>query len=100
MTYDAYFSFAETMFKRLWHQGFKGRFCSFRWDPLVAKESRLYAGEYNRSEHRALLYGQALRQFVETIKGEGLDVSLIGHSMGNVVCGSALQMGSRVQNYS
>jgi pimeloyl-ACP methyl ester carboxylesterase len=99
MTYDAYFSFAETMFKRLWHQGFKGRFCSFRWDPLVAKEAQLYAGEYNRSEHRALLYGQALRQFVEPIKGEGLDVSLIGHSMGNVVCGSALQQGLSIRSY-
>ena len=96
MTYEAYFSFAETMFKRLWHQGFKGRFCAFRWDPLVARESQLYAGEYHRSEHRALLYGQALRQFAQMIKSEGLEVSLIGHSMGNVVCGSALQQGLSV----
>ncbi len=43
MTYDAYLNFSETMFKRLWHQGFKGRFCSFRWDPLLASEARLYA---------------------------------------------------------
>jgi pimeloyl-ACP methyl ester carboxylesterase len=99
MTYDAYFSFTETMFKRLWHQGFKGRFCSFRWDPLVAKEAQLYAGEYNRSEHRALLYGEALRQFVQTVKNDVLDVSLVGHSMGNVVCGSALRQGLIVKNY-
>jgi pimeloyl-ACP methyl ester carboxylesterase len=99
MTYDAYFSFAETMFKRLWRQGFKGRFCSFRWDPLVAKEAQLYAGEYNRSEHRALLYGEALRQFVQTLQNDGLDVSLVAHSMGNVVCGSALQQGVVVRNY-
>jgi pimeloyl-ACP methyl ester carboxylesterase len=87
------------MFKRLWHQGFKGRFCSFRWDPLVAKEAQLYAGEYNRSEHRAQLYGEALRQFVQTVKNDVLDVSLVGHSMGNVVCGSALRQGLIVKNY-
>ena len=99
MTYDAYRNSSETMFKRLWHQGFKGRFCSFRWDPLVGSEARLYAGEYNRSEHRAFLYGQALRQFVESIK-EGIPaISLLGHSMGNIVCGSALQQGLTVQNY-
>ncbi|MDD5201253.1 MAG: alpha/beta hydrolase [Terrimicrobiaceae bacterium] len=99
MDYNTYLNFSETMFKRLWHQGFKGRFCTFRWDPLVANEGQLYAGEYNRSEHRAFLYGQALKQFAETIKGEGYKVTLIGHSMGNVVCGSALQEGLSVENY-
>jgi pimeloyl-ACP methyl ester carboxylesterase len=99
MTYDAYLSFSETMFKRLWHQGFKGRFCSFRWDPLVANEAQLYAGEYNRSEHRAFVYGQALRQFVDSLKNDIPAITLVGHSMGNIVCSSALQQGLTVHNY-
>ncbi|MFZ4774282.1 MAG: esterase/lipase family protein [Terrimicrobiaceae bacterium] len=99
MTYDSYINYSETMFKRLWHQGFKGRFCSLRWAPLVVNEAQLYAGEYNRSEHRAFLYGQALKQFVETVKQDIPTVSLIGHSMGNIVCGSALQQGLMVNNY-
>ena len=42
MTYDAYFSFAETMFKRLWHQGFKGRFVPFGGTPwLLRKRSSM-----------------------------------------------------------
>lgn len=73
--------------------------CSFRWDPLVVNELQLYAGEYNRSEHRAFLYGEALKHYVESIKNEGFDVTLVGHSMGNVVCGSALQQGLSVRNY-
>ena len=99
MSYDAFLNFSETNFKRLWHQGFKGRFCSFRWDSLIANEGRLYAGEYNRSEHRAFLYGQALRQFAESIKRDIPTISLVGHSMGNIVCGSALQQGLSVHNY-
>ena len=100
--YLNYLNFSETMFKRLWHQGFKGRFCSFRWDPLVVAEIfdiSVSTGEYNRSEDRAWLYGDALKQFGNAVKGQGLTVSLIGHSMGNIVCGSSLQKGLTVQNY-
>ncbi|MDQ3566330.1 MAG: hypothetical protein M3436_20390, partial [Pseudomonadota bacterium] len=102
MDYPNYLNFSETMFKRLWHQGFKGRFCSFRWDTLVVSQVwdiDVSAGEYNRSEHRAWLYGESLRQFGDAIKGDGFTVSLIGHSMGNVVCGSSLQVGLGVQHY-
>jgi pimeloyl-ACP methyl ester carboxylesterase len=102
MDYANYLKFSDTMFKRLWHQGFKGRFCSLRWDPLVVAEINdisVSNGEYNRSEHRAFLYGESLKQFANAIKGQGFSVSLIGHSMGNIVCGSALQKGLGVQNY-
>jgi len=102
MDYNSYISFSETKFKRLWHQGYKGRFCGFRWDPLVINkvfDISTSSGEYNRSEHRAWVYGQALKSFAEDIKNDGLSVSLIGHSMGNVVCSSALNQGLSVQNY-
>jgi hypothetical protein len=56
-------------------------------------------GEYNRSEHRAWLYGESLKQFAQWIRNQNLKVSLIGHSMGNIVCGSALQNGFQAQNY-
>jgi len=95
--YNNYANTSETMFKRMWHQGFKGRFCAFRWEPLVTAGP--YAGEYNRSEHRAFVYGSALKQFAEAVKAEGFSVTLAGHSMGNIVCGSALQQGLTVQNY-
>jgi pimeloyl-ACP methyl ester carboxylesterase len=102
MDYPNYISFSETMFKRLWQMGFKGRFCTLRWDPLMVAQLgviKVSNGEYNRSEHRAWLYGESLKEFVEAIKSKGFKVSIIGHSMGNVVCGSALQKGLSVENY-
>ena len=39
-----------------------------------------------------------MKQFAESIKNKGFKVSLIGHSMGNVVTGSALQKGLSVEN--
>ena len=101
MDYKNYISFSETMFKRLWQTGFKGRYCTLRWDPLVVAQVGIISvsnGEYNRSEHRTWLYGDSLKQFAESIKNKGFKVSLIGHSMGNVVTGSALQKGLSVEN--
>ena len=75
MNYPDYISFSETMFKRLWQMGFNGRFCTLRWDPLVVGQTgvvNVSNGEYNRSEHRAWLYGESLKQFAESIKGKGL----------------------------
>ena len=34
MSDGSYFSYSETMFKRLWHQGFRGRFCAFREEQM------------------------------------------------------------------
>lgn len=102
MDYNNYISFSETMFKRLWQQGLKGRFYSFRWDPLVVNtvaDISVSNGEYNRSEDRAWLYGESLKQYAGKITNDGLSVSLVGHSMGNIVCSSALQKGLNVQNY-
>ncbi len=99
---DYYLSFSQTMFKRLWHQGFRGRFCTLRWDTIVANEVFNFTaspGQFNRSEHRAWLYGGALRSFAQAINRGGYDVTLIGHSMGNIVCGSALRQGLQVTNY-
>ncbi|MEI8343266.1 MAG: alpha/beta hydrolase, partial [Verrucomicrobiota bacterium] len=90
---------AETMFKRLWWQGYKGHFCMFRWDTLVS--GWMYdPGQFNRSESRAWVYGAALKTWGNYLSTTGgYTVSLIGHSMGNVVCGEALRQGMGVRNY-
>jgi pimeloyl-ACP methyl ester carboxylesterase len=97
VSYDEYGSVAQTMFKRLWHQGFKGHFASFRWDTRKS-DGMFDAGEYNRSENRAYIYGAGLKDWVATLS-ETYSVSLIGHSMGNVLCGEALRQGLHVRNY-
>ena len=97
VSYDEYIGVAETMFKRLWHQGFKGHFSTFRWDTRKS-DGDFDTGEYNRSENRAYIYGASLKEWAETLSNS-YTVNLIGHSMGNVVCGEALRQGLRVRNY-
>lgn len=97
VSYDEYTGVAGTMFKRLWHQGFKGHYASFRWDTRKS-DGMFDAGEYNRSENRAYVYGAALKQWAMDLSNS-YTVNLIGHSMGNVVCGEALRQGMQVRNY-
>jgi pimeloyl-ACP methyl ester carboxylesterase len=97
MSYDDYVSFSEIMFKRLWQQGYKGHFAAFRWDPRKS-DGPFDTGEYNWSENRAFVYGTALKGLVTNLSAN-YTVSIVGHSMGNVVCGEALRQRMRVRNY-
>src|SRR5437773_830175 len=97
MSYDDYVSFSETMFKRLWQIGYKGHFAAFRWDTRKS-DGEFDTGEYNRSENRAFVYGTALKSLVTNLSAN-YAVSVVGHSMGNVVCGEALRQGMQVRNY-
>ncbi len=91
MPYNDSANFADTFFKRLWLQGYKGRFCIFRWPTLVGVST------YNTSEYRAWKYGTALNQYVTSLLFDHKNV--VAHSMGNVVVGSALLNGMAVENY-
>lgn len=104
-------NFAETMFKRLWWRGFKGRYAAVRWDtyynetdhgwvPYVGQPIDAYLSRYNDSEHNAWMSGQALRNFVNNGLPAGYTRDVVAHSMGNVVVGAALQQGMIVNNYA
>src|SRR5882724_6443983 len=97
VSYDEYRGVAQTLFKRLWHQGFKGHFASLRWDTRKS-DGMFDAGEYNRSENRAYGYAAALKQWA-TILSNGYTVSVLAHSMGNIVCSEALRQGLQIRNY-
>jgi alpha/beta hydrolase family protein DUF900/thrombospondin type 3 repeat protein len=96
--YNSYINTSESMFKRLWWHGYKGHFAAFRWDSIVAT-SDSDAGQYNRDENRAWVYGAALKAWGENLDKRGYTISLIAHSMGNVVSGEALLEGLKVKNY-
>ncbi len=95
--------FAETMFKRLWHLGYKGRFATFRWPTLYSETGvdilDAVRAHYNDSEYRAWKSGESLRQYVNQLP-TGYTRNLVAHSMGNIVAGSALQKGMSVSNYA
>jgi len=100
---------ANSMFKRLWLQGFKGRFVAFRWPSVVSGEedpdwwSTIQNAEhYFEIEHRGFKYGKALKQYVEYLvspAGGGFTVHVIGHSMGNIVVSEALKQGAPISEY-
>ena len=93
MTYQGSQNYAETMFKRLWQRGYKGRFARLYWPTLVGTFT------YNDSEYRAWKCGESLKQFMASLPA-GYTKNLISHSMGGIVCGSALQKGMIVTNYA
>jgi len=96
MTSEDSTAFAETMFKRLWWQGYKGRFVGLRWGTQTSFDS------YNTSEWLAWKYGKSLKDYVDSYLRKKLPlyaINIAAHSMGNVVTGSALQRGMKLNTY-
>lgn len=98
--------FSETMYKRLWHAGYKGRFASFRWPSNLTniqgdtnKRDALNMFRYNEMEYLAFKSAPALRQFRESFPS-GYSVNMVGHSQGNVVVSEALKQGMSAESYA
>lgn len=98
-------TYARTMFKRLWHAGYKGRFVAFRWPTFYSgpelDDQSILNGilTYNDSEFRAWKAGQSLAQYVNQLPS-GYRRNIAAHSMGNVVTGSAFKYGMAVDSYA
>ncbi len=120
LTYKTYLNWADTSYKRLWHQGFNGKFYTFRWATFSGDNNGLpdeyddwLEGldlgsvpvprpgvlTYNPSEYRAWLCGPALANYVNQLPNLGRR-SLFAHSMGNVIAGSALRSGMNIDHYA
>jgi hypothetical protein len=106
LTEESARNFGETMFKRLWHQGYRDLFATLRW-PTYYHDLPPF-GKFNESEYRAWKCGKPLKEFVNYFKANFMtgfgdiilpQVNLVAHSMGNVVVGSALKQGLMVTNY-
>lgn len=86
--------FANTVYKRLWHQGYKGRFGAYRWPTFFTPSVEV--NNFNASEERAWSSAAPLAALLADraaifSDGTGSRVRLMGHSMGNVVCSEALR---------
>ncbi|MGA2870544.1 MAG: alpha/beta hydrolase, partial [Verrucomicrobiota bacterium] len=93
--------FAETAFKRLYWQGYQGRFGLFRWptgndftgdfDQLLSDPNE--KDNYDDSEYNASLSGLGLLNKLTNLNEEYPGhVYVLAHSMGNVVTGEALRL--------
>lgn len=92
-----YNNFSETMFKRLYWQGYHGRFMSLRWPTLSADDFWLPAVDYttyNSSEFIAWRSGSGVSAYLTHLKQRFPNYSLnvCSHSMGGVVMAEALRL--------
>jgi pimeloyl-ACP methyl ester carboxylesterase len=95
-------NFSDTMFKRLYWQGFQGRFASLRW-PTRSTDTdtnNLLFGlvpsvdfTYNRSEHIAFESGTGAGAYFNDLRQRFPDdtISACSHSMGGIVMMEALK---------
>ncbi|MFD2159825.1 alpha/beta hydrolase [Rubritalea tangerina] len=100
MTYAGSQKYAETMFKRLWHGGYKGRYSFVRW-PTYSEDTHAVTDAlftYNNSDYRAWKSGRSLAEYVASLP-PSYTVNVTAHSMGNIVVGAAIREGMRVVNY-
>ena len=92
-------SYAETAFKRLYWQGYQGRFGEFRWPtyygfPLGEFSSQaVNPRNFDNSEYNAWLSGAGLlNKLTDLNAAYSGNVYLMAHSLGNVVAGEALRL--------
>ncbi|HWB06413.1 MAG TPA: alpha/beta hydrolase [Verrucomicrobiales bacterium] len=99
ISFDDKTHFANTAFKRLWHQGYKGRFGAYRWPTYYQVGNQPWNTEwhnFNASEQRAWNSAKPLipllSRLAKTYQRNGQSrICIFGHSMGNIVCSEMLR---------
>ena len=96
---------AETVFKRMWWQGYQGAVGAFLWPTLkwnmpMNLEKLVDAGNFDDSEFRAWQSARTLAELMATLNARG-QLRVIAHSQGNVVMGEALRkyLGPEIHTY-
>jgi hypothetical protein len=98
--------FAESAFKRLYWQGYKGRFGEFRWPTdfgfnglwQIIATNRDEKDNFDRSEYQAWQSGQGLLNKLNDLNTQYPGhVYLLAHSMGNIVANEALRLSGNSQ---
>jgi hypothetical protein len=95
--------FAETALKRLYWQGYQGRFGEFRWPTTFLNptgnsiaDDIILANIYDPGEYNAWNSATGLLNSLATLNATySNNVYLLAHSMGNVVAGEALRLAAQ-----
>jgi len=105
--YAEYRSESETMFRRLYWQGYQGRFAAFDWPsplfsllPTGTNEISYYG--FNTGEYISWQSGAALMSYIDDLRNRlpGYTINLAAHSLGNVAANEAIREGAQVDNYA
>jgi pimeloyl-ACP methyl ester carboxylesterase len=94
MPYSDYLIFSHTMFKRLYWQGYQGRFAALRW-PTRSSDTDTNGLDlltYNRSEHISFQSGTGAALYFYDLRERLPDytISVCSHSQGGIVMMEAL----------
>jgi Fibronectin type III domain len=86
-------SYGDTTFKRLFWQGYKGRFGTFRWPTYYFTSDIPPVHHFDASEHRAWASSLGLVALLNRLNDGPFAgrIRMMAHSMGNVVAGEALR---------
>ncbi len=90
-------AYSETAYKRLFWQGYNGRFGMLHWPTEWVSDSwyTMVAdlNNYDRSEHKARKSSVGLSKLLEKLNSDYQEkVRVVAHSMGNVVVSEALKL--------
>lgn len=88
----------ETIYKRTWHLGYKGRVGIYEWPCTVPECVPDTLDNFDRSEFRAWQSATGLRDLLTRLKSAGYRVRVIAHSQGNVVASEALRQAGANSN--
>lgn len=95
----AYELFSDTMYKRLYWQGYQGRFASIRWPTLSEDDFWFFPRAeafqtYNPSEYIAFRSAQGVSDYFDWLKSRfpNYSINVAAHSMGNIVMMEALKI--------
>ena len=83
----------ETIFKRLWHRGYRGRITFFHWPTVKPR----YAYGLLESEYRSYKSAPALLDFISTIP-DHKRLHVTAHSLGTVMLTEALKLGLEAES--
>jgi pimeloyl-ACP methyl ester carboxylesterase len=95
MPVSTWYEFSDTMFKRLYWQGYQGGFASIFW-PTRSTDTDIHPFDfitYNRSEHIAFKSATGTAAYLNNMRDRFPDytIGLCAHSMGNIVMVEALK---------
>jgi hypothetical protein len=100
--------YAQSFYKRLWWEGYRGRLVAFRWATTLDeglgtfKPNHENTSIFNSGEYRSWYGGASLRQYVADLRaqlGDNEIISVAAHSLGNACVGEALRQGMQVNSY-
>ena len=88
--------FAETAFKRLYWQGYQGRFGTFQWPTTYHNNAAAAIFDFDDGEYSAWQSATPLKNLLSTLTASySGNVYMFAHSHGNIVAGEALRLAAQ-----